>query len=147
MAQQLGRQRKENCISGLSPLKLRMLLWETWEQLWCKNCFNIPQWGNSPPAPKASLPVQPRKIPSINTSNSLKNMAFNSLIPKLWSYIDTENLFDSWKSRKMPAWWWKRQESCQFTGFKIFSSRAVVHIFPGHLDKARTMDKNQDFAC
>lgn len=55
----------------------------------------------------------------INISNTLKNMAFNWVIPKLWSYTDIENLFASWKSREVPAWWWKRQESCQFTGFKI----------------------------
>lgn len=110
---------------------LQMLLWETWDQLWSKNGFNIPKWENSPPAPKASLPVQPRKIPCISISNSLKSMAFNSWIPKLWSYTDIENLFDSWKSRKMPAWWWKRQESCLFTGFKIIPLEQWSTAFQG----------------
>lgn len=122
--------RKGNSISGLSPLRLQMLFWGIWDQLWCKNGFNIPKWENSP-APKASLPVQPRKIPFINTSNTLKNMAFNSQIPKLWSYTDTENLFDSWKSRKMPTWWWKRQESCWFTGLKIFLLEQWSTAFQG----------------
>lgn len=133
MEKQLGRHEERRTVSRvyLHWGDVANVFVETWEQLWSKNGFNIPKSENSPPAPKVSLPVQPRKIPFINISNTLKNMAFNSLIPKLWSCTDIENLFASWKSREMPAWWWKRQESCQFTGFKIVPLEQWSTAFQG----------------